>query len=346
MSAEAREFRHRLTDPVRLCKALGLFDGAKRQGGGLLVLCPAHNERTPSCSVTVGPDGTIRAKCFGCDWSADVLGLIAQVNGLSLRTQFAEVMAAAGELAGDAPVAHRNVSASPRPLPQPERTYPPANEVTALWGSARRVDRCADAWEALRARGIDPDLVADLDLARALPTDAAVPRWARCKLGSWPDAGYRLLVPLYDARGELRSLRAWAVEDVRDGEFAADASFEEVRAIQASREKLDKRLPPSGHRLSGLVMANQPALEMLRGKKKAARVVIGEGEPDYLSLAATDSGVAILGIMSGSWTSEMAAAVTGGAEVCVITHADEAGDRYANDIIKTLEHRCSTWRKR
>ncbi len=96
----AREIRRALSNPHALAEALGLAKGAKRQRGGLVVLCPFHKEKTPSCSVMLGEDGTIRVHCFGCDASGDALTLIAGVRGFDIRTQFDRVLEEAAELAG------------------------------------------------------------------------------------------------------------------------------------------------------------------------------------------------------------------------------------------------------
>ena len=93
----AVEVRRGLTNPRGLCERLGLLKGAKAQAGGLSVRCPVHKEHNPSCSVTNGPDGTVRVRCFGCDFSGDGLTLIAQVYGLSLRSDFREVLALGAE---------------------------------------------------------------------------------------------------------------------------------------------------------------------------------------------------------------------------------------------------------
>ncbi len=59
--ADVDAVRRALSDPRDVCRRLGLDRGARPQGGGLMILCPAHQERTPSCSITRGPDGTLRA---------------------------------------------------------------------------------------------------------------------------------------------------------------------------------------------------------------------------------------------------------------------------------------------
>lgn len=96
----AAELRRELADPRDLAALLGLDEGAKRQADGVTVLCPWHEERSPSCSITTGSDGTVRVHCFGCDAGGDALSLIAQVNGLDLRTDFKRVLIEAAELAG------------------------------------------------------------------------------------------------------------------------------------------------------------------------------------------------------------------------------------------------------
>ena len=75
----------RACDPLALCKALGIDKGSIRQPRGRTILCPAHGEKSPSCSVRIAPDDTIAARCFSCGWSADALGLIGKVLGLDFK---------------------------------------------------------------------------------------------------------------------------------------------------------------------------------------------------------------------------------------------------------------------
>ncbi len=95
-----RELRRRLDDPARVVHALGLEKGARRQPRGVTVLCPWHDERTPSCSVRVADDGTIACRCHGCGATADVLGLVAAVHGLDPRREFRRVLETAAAIAG------------------------------------------------------------------------------------------------------------------------------------------------------------------------------------------------------------------------------------------------------
>ena len=97
---QARDVREALSDPWAVVRALGIDKGAQRQAGGALVCCPAHGDRTPSCSVTRGPDGTVRVRCFGCDLAGDVFALVAAVHKLDVHRDFPSVLREAAELAG------------------------------------------------------------------------------------------------------------------------------------------------------------------------------------------------------------------------------------------------------
>lgn len=117
--ALAREIRRRLT-PERLVTALSLGKGARRQaGGGLLVLCPSHDETTPSCSLTVGKDGTTRVRCFGCELAGDALTVVAAKFGLDPQSEFPRVLYEAGRACGvDVPFEHgAGVSRTERYVP-------------------------------------------------------------------------------------------------------------------------------------------------------------------------------------------------------------------------------------
>lgn len=322
------EIRAALSDPHRVCSKLGLSKDSQRQAGGLLIRCPAHKERTPSCSVTRGPDGTIRVRCFGCDFTGDVLTLIAVAHGLDARAQFHDVLLTAAELGGLWQVADElrggEVSVERPELvpvePTPEREYPDASELEALWSGAGRILDDPEACSLLEARAISPVEASSRRLARVLMPGTTLPAWARYRGATWADTGHRLLVRMWDASGVVRSVRAWRVTE-------GDSP---------------KRLPPGGCRASGLVLANVEAWKVLRGNG-AAELVISEGEPDWLTWATRWNGP-VLGIVSGSWTPELAAKIASVERVIVRTDHDAAGDRYAEEIFKSLKGKCELWR--
>lgn len=346
----AAELKHDMTDVRAVLEGLGLLEGSKRQAGGYVIRCPWHNERTASCSVQLR-GGIIQAHCFACHHDgegASVLDMVAAVHGLDTRSRFVEVLRAAAELAnrpdiidaldGKADRARPRPSPQPRPPmpPEPERTYPPLAEVAAVWEACTMTADDAEVAAWFQSRALDAAAVDVRGLARALPRGASVPRWARCAGQSWAESGHRLIVPFFDALGEMRTVRASRV-------VAGDSP---------------KRLTPTGHKSSGVVMADALALEVLRTGARpdwlaaALRVVIAEGEPDWLTwatmrpLKSPTPAYAVLGVIAGSWADAFAARIPNGARVIVRTDHDAAGDKYATDIIRTLAPRCAVYRSK
>jgi hypothetical protein len=330
----AREVRNALSDVRRLCDKLGLTEGAKRQTRGLLVRCPVHGEREPSCSITTGPDGTVRVRCFACDFSGDALTLVAHQFGLSLNDDFLEVLATAAEIGNHHVLAAEirdgrpapNRKPVPAPEPQPEPEYPPTDEVAELWAACAPANDDPEASALLVSRRIDPDVVTELDLARVIRREPhPLPRWAAYGGRSWVSSGHRLVVRAWSASGALTSVRAWRVTD----------------------GDTPKRLPPAGHKAAELVQANREAWLMLTRRACPLRLYVVEGEPDWVCAATTfGRGDAVIGIGSGSWTPTFASRVPFGTRVIVATHADEAGDRYAARVLETLDERHLTYRWR
>lgn len=331
----ARAVRAGLTRPRQLLERLGVdLSGAQAQAGeGVLIRCPVHAERTPSCSVTRGGDGTIRVRCFGCDFAGDALHLIAAVRGLQLRGSFLEVLAEGAELGGQHQLADEiraggavgdrpRAPLPPMPPPEPPREYPPEEQVAALWRESLPLSDSAPCAAYLRARKIDPVIAEGRQLARAI-RGVDLPDWARYGARSWFETGHRMLVRAFDAGAALRS----------------------VRACRVTEGDSPKRLPPKGHRASGLVLANRAAWAMLAGREAPRRVLVAEGEPDWLTLATTQpEATAVLGITSGSWTEEIASRIPDAADVVVMTDPDQAGERYAAQVFESLGERCRTWR--
>lgn len=323
-----------------LLERLGLAKGAQRLQGGALVLCPAHDERTPSCRVQ-DKDGGIVWFCHGCHATGDAIDLVAAVRGLSTKgPPFIDALREAAELAGlprildGRTVKPRPVRVAP-PLPlSPSPTYPDRAEVAALWGACVPVLDVPEAADVLRSRGLSPETVELHDLARALPDGCPLPRWARFAGRTWFETGHRLLLPVFDEGGTMRSLRGWRVLEGHT----------------------PKRLPPTGHKAGGLVLANDLGRAMLEAgtwpNGAPLDVVITEGEPDFIARAgwysdADELAPAVLGIAgSGAWSQAIADRIPDGARVFIRTDLDEAGERYAREVARTIGARCALLRQR
>lgn len=341
---DAAELRAQLTDPRHLCAALGLLDGYKpgrQAGGGLMIRCPAHGDKTPSCSVRRGRDGTVAVSCFGCGFTGDALTLIAAAHGLDPRADFPAVLGEAARLAGVALETTPRASTS-RPAPSAAPEYPAASEVAALWAAAEPIEAEPDLYpEAdttaaryLAGRAIDPGAVDLYQLARVLPADVHAPPWALCRGIPWPRS-HRLILPVVDHMGVVRSLRAWKID-------GADSDA-------------PKRTAPAGKALAGLLLACPVARRMLATGQTPSwateaaplDVIITEGEPDFLTWAARVSDTneappAVLGVVAGSWCEAIAARIPNGSRVIIRTHQDGSGDRYAAEIKTSLAGRAVT----
>lgn len=181
-----------------------------------------------------------------------------------------------------------------------------------------------EAARYLHSRGL---LVGGLNLVRVLPRDYPCPPWAKYGGRSWAALGYRLIVPVYDHRGQLRLVRGWRWDGVEP-----------------------KRVAAAGCEVRGLVMANPVALELLNARPDAewwqapAKVAIVEGEPDWMTAAAAWRDWAVIGIAAGSWSEELAERIPSGARVVIWTDDDDAGDKYAEHIAETLRGRCDVKR--
>jgi hypothetical protein len=327
----AAEIRRTLVNPRQLCKRLGIDKGAVLQNGsGITVRCPIHGDRTPSCSVTSGRDGTIRFKCFGCQATGDALTLIAATHGLDVRREFKELLLESAEIAGLSAIVdelNNRKPYTPRPLPEmpdpePERDYPDSGSVQALWDSAEDCSYDQAASAHLTERRISPVEASRLALVRVLDPEStqesSLPRWAYYGATSWLRSGHRMLVRMFDSTGTLRSLRAWRIE----GDCPA------------------KRLPPKGCRATGLVMANERGQKLLSATRHPpTRILITEGEPDTVTWSVARPDLPVIGIIIGSWGPAFAERVPTGSEVIVRTHNDPAGDKYASQVIESVKGR-------
>lgn len=269
---DARRLREALHDPWELVEALGLVGADSRRGRdyrrlarGVLVRCPAHGDGTPSCSVTVGGDGSVRVKCFGCELSGSGLDLIAAVLGADTRgPSFGAVLERAASIAGEAFDAGPGgrvllPSAGPRPAPPPPAPsapeLPPGTfEAIAgvLQGQGRMVcdlGRGDDVRAYLDARGLVgpcagwfglPGGARDLDALRDRIVDAiGAETWLATGLastregphrGRWRRWEHRLLIPWRGADGTVDVFQQRLLRDKRKGDRWGKYEFPPERA--------------------------------------------------------------------------------------------------------------------
>jgi len=311
------EIRQKLSDPLEVVQALGLDGKMQRQRGGVTVLCPIRAERTPSFSVTRGPDGTLRYCCFGCGATGDVFHLVAAVSGLDIHRDFPLVVEKAGALAG----VMRDVPRRNEPWLSTAVGYPPLEEVQALWAqghSVRRTQVNPDLRDLavpmfFSARRWWPWTVEELDLVRVLPLPEELPAWPSWWPASWASS-WRLVTRAYRANGDFVSLHARAV----------DASTPKVRF-------------PYGFEAKGLFLADRLGAAMLRGElQKLDALVFVEGLTDIVTCAEENLSLgkayAFLGVTQSAMAALGEVKAQSGVEQLIATHNDAAGDRFAAQI--------------
>lgn len=353
LSAVAAELRDRASTR-NIAVALGV-KLRKVAASRYVGLCPVHAERSGSFNVG-GPGGADTWHCFGCHaGGGDALSLAMAVLGLDFPAGVRWLADQVGYLIDESPQAALRTAPRVRPAPrlvEPDAPPPsaplglPLDEVDALWRWCVRVSDDAEVSAYLRSRAIDPGEVAARDLARALPGWAPLPAWASYGRRSWQAAGWRLVVPMFDATGRLALLRGrWCGVD--------DQGERIPPPMGRHGKKAPKSLAPRGSKIGpGAVMADEAARIMLMHDTAPMRLVISEGEPDWLTWATRlEQNTAVLGVTGGgrmgSWSDELAARVPEGSEVVIRTDDDLAGDKLADAIAASLAGRgCNLQRQR
>lgn len=331
------------TPIAEVASQLGLTVDEKRR---CISPCPSCGRERRNASTphekrgAIGLPSDTKWFCFACEVGGDAIDLVAASLG---RARFKdlphhrrqEVKEWCGRFVGN----DETSQIRRRPSQPPERVekpYPPLAEVLELLRHCipTTEDKQVDAY--LRSRGVDAIDVDDRRLAFALPEGVSLPSWARFGVNRWTEIGSRLIVPLVDCRGEIRSVVA---RRIVDGETP-------------------KALPPKGFGKSGLVWACPFIRTVLRdgmpewwgADAPPLRIFIVEGDSDFLTAAtgaaqglrwsdADEFAPGILGITSGAWTAEVAGRIPDGAELIVATDDDDAGWKYLEVIERSINTR-------
>jgi 5S rRNA maturation endonuclease (ribonuclease M5) len=325
---------------IAVVEALGpgklrLIHNERPQDG--LTPCPACRQETRHRKTNDkrGPIGIRRDgmgwHCFQCEEGGDAVTLASWLCGE--KGQVNSRVHEACEKAGL--IGLRPIQRAPQPVAQQQPNYPPETEVQhLLYEAAFSIDKVPDPdgipgvrWWLIR-RGLDPEAVADFGCVVALPPSAHVPVWACSFNKPWPEMHYRLLAPLYDATGKIRSVHA-----------------RNVATTNVER----KTTNPSGYSMAGLVLACPRAVGLLRCEPDAIAhaqrygVILTEGLTDWLTWKSAEPDKAVFGVLSGSWTQEHADKIPNGCRVVIATDSDDTGESYAQKIHATLDAR---WRSR
>lgn len=219
-----------------------------------------------------------------------------------------------------------------------EPSYPPLDEVLALWERALSVERVPEAGAWLRSRGIEYGQLGEHRnlLIRAIPRRAATPdRWpswavlGRERPRPWTATGFRAVLPLFDPHGSLRSMKARWIE-----QRAAPPGL--------------KSVPPQGYDVARLFLASPIVAFLLHHGAwpdhvpQDQRVIhMGEGEPDFLSLVvgvgrSRRPHAGVLGYFQGSFSFDLFRRLPHGTVLFAHGQDDEAGRAYIDKLRTTF----------
>jgi hypothetical protein len=215
--------------------------------------------------------------------------------------------------------------------PAPRRTPPAdpvhASEAREVWAQSVRPggggEAARELWFWLESRHLDPFVVAERDLIRALPA-GPLPGWCE----GWRKAG-RAVLPVFDAGGELVTLRGrltFGTSNARKT-LAAKVDFDGVATAR--------------------VYACPVAQRMLAGEVEGvAGVVVAEGDPDFLTLASwwpSEWRVAVFGMWSGAIVPALLDRIPDGPPVLLCPHKDASGQGYMRAAAAPLLNRCPVY---
>jgi len=158
---------------VNIVSVIGQHVKLARKGNLHEGCCPFHNERTPSFKVY--PDGNWH--CFGCNKNGDVIDFVAEYHGVSIQDAIAQLGGA-------------DTYATPSSRAESERAAT-EREIERQAARAAAIMLARKRWDTA-----EPATPANAYLARK----RVKPHMARTEFGS-------LLVPVYDAAGDIQSVQ-------------------------------------------------------------------------------------------------------------------------------------------
>ena len=291
----------------------------KRSGSNLFGLCPFHNEKTPSFSVS--PDKQIY-HCFGCGKGGGVISFIMEIEGLT----YPEAVEFLARRAGMAlPQQETDDSSRLRarlyalnkdaarffhetlraPGGEKARQYLAQRQITSATATSFGLGYAPESWDALKKamleKGYTDQELFSADLIRKGKSG-----------GSYDTFRNRLVFPVIDVRGNVTGF---------SGRIIGDG---EPKYLNTKETPVYNK----GRLLFGLNLAK---------KSKSGYILLVEGNVDVVSLhqAGFDSAVAALGTALTNEQAQLISRYTG--EVILAYDSDGAGLKASQRSIDILE---------
>ncbi|MCF8005125.1 MAG: DNA primase, partial [Chromatiaceae bacterium] len=154
------DFKERLLDRVDIADIVGARVQLKKAGGLLKGLCPFHNEKTPSFTVTPSRQ---TYHCFGCGAHGNAIDFLIEHDRLEFREALEELAQHAGL---EMPTAADSAPTGPDPRPY----YQILEQAAALFRrQLREHPQARRASDYLRGRGLSSEIATRFGLGFAPP---------------------------------------------------------------------------------------------------------------------------------------------------------------------------------
>ncbi len=221
-------FLDALTERCDIVEVVSRYVPLTKKGGNLFGLCPFHNEKTPSFSVS--PDKQIY-HCFGCGKGGGVVGFIMEIENLS----FPEAVRFLAERAGmplpeegedeELPRLRKRLLALNKDAARwfHALLWSPAGEKAAAYLERRQIQRrtavnfglgfAPDGWDGLLRAMEEKGYSASELVSAGLATKGKKPGSAYDKFRN------RLMFPVLDVRGEVVGFSGRALEEEQEPKY-------------------------------------------------------------------------------------------------------------------------------
>ena len=290
-----------------------------RRGREHLGLCPFHQEKTPSFTVS---EAKGFYHCFGCGQHGNAIDFVMALEGLD----FSQAIQRLAELTG-LPAPRRDGA----PAPAVDQTLYAANAAAARWFAGRLESaQGAQAAAYLAGRGLDRDTILRFGLGYAPDDRTALKRALQAEgypettlleagLLTRPDDGdasydrfrQRVMFPIQDRRGRVVGFGGRALGEAR------------AKYLNTAETPLFHK----GELLYGLALA-RPAV------RERGTVVVAEGYMDVIALAQAGFANAVAPLGTAVTEAQLALLWQLADEPVVCLDGDEAGLRAAHRLIE------------
>lgn len=213
MARIPEEFVAEVNARLDIAEVVGAYVSLKKQGRNLLGLCPFHNEKTPSFTVSQGKQIYY---CFGCHKGGNALRFLMEIEGLT----FPEAVEKAAGMVGLS-MPQENISPQEeQQIRQRRRYFKMMADATEYYRRELWSEQGREAKNYLQRRGIPPELAQKFGLGLAYGWDGAVKHLLNSGYqfdeveagglvsrrekgeGFFDKFHHRLIFPIYDYRGQ------------------------------------------------------------------------------------------------------------------------------------------------